>query len=41
MLVEVGKEEESVSMNTKEMWADFKLLNDSHITEEIWILPLL
>lgn len=33
-LTEVGKEE-SVCLNTEEILANFKLLNDSHITEEI------
>ena len=37
ILTEVWKEEESVCLNTGEMLADFKRVNDSHITEDIII----
>lgn len=35
ILAEGWKEEESVCLNTEEMLANFKQLNDSHITEDI------
>ena len=37
ILTEVWKGEESVCLNTEEMLADFKRVNDSHITEDIMI----
>ena len=34
-MTEVWKDEESVCLNTEEMLADFKRVNDSHIVEDI------